>query len=277
MPRCDRSTDAAARERLERLASRALAAVAARAGAQRPQTADAGAALDEGSMRRLERAAASEDRRARLAALDEIQAAGIGAEALVDLYIPELARRLGEDWFADRRSFAEVTIGCARLQSMLHDAAVDWAEDGRRSPSAPAVLLVVLSDEYHTLGALVAATQFRRAGAETRLLLGATEGEILAEALYSDLDLVAFSVSPGVNLEVLQRIVAKLRGSRARPPLVAVGGSILFARPDVAELVGADIGCNDPREALALCELRKSQGGRTKAAGRKRALKATSS
>ena len=46
---------------------------------------------------------------------------GISDHAIIDHYIPETARRLGADWVADRLGFADVTIGSAKLQSMLRE------------------------------------------------------------------------------------------------------------------------------------------------------------
>lgn len=243
------------------LASQALAVLAARAPA-------CGEAPDRAELDLLERAAFEQDRTVRLSILDTLQAHGVSDEAIVDLYIPALARRLGEDWCDDRRSFAEVTIAVARLQSMLHDIAVDWAQERLGEPDAPEVLIVVLDQEYHTLGALVAATRFRRLGAATRIALGVTEGEILAEALYSRADLVAISASAGENLDSIGKLVEKLH-ARQRPPVVAVGGSVLESRDDVRDRTGADIVTSDPGKALEICELRRSRDGRTKADGRR--------
>ncbi len=257
-PARDRS--APHRSEFTSLASRALAVLAARC----PRS---GETAEPSLLALLETAAFEQDRAKRLKVLDELQGLGVSDESIVDLYIPALARRLGEDWCDDKRSFAEVSIAVARLQSMLHDIAVDWAQERPGAADAPEVLIVVRDQEYHTLGALIAATQFRRAGAETRIALGVTDGEILAEALYSKVDLVAISASSGENLDSVARLVEKLK-QREDAPVVAVGGSALMSCDDLAARVGADIATCDPQEALRLCELTRSKDDRTKAGGR---------
>ena len=72
--------------------------------------------------------------------------------------------RMGERWFANTLSFADVTIGAARLQETVR------ALDQRRSMDARAygdrILLVVPHTEHHTLGVFVASQQFRRRGVD---------------------------------------------------------------------------------------------------------------
>ena len=52
----------------------------------------------------------------------------ISAATVADLYIPALARRLGDGWLDDRVSFIEVTLASSRMQAMLR------APSGRRGP-----------------------------------------------------------------------------------------------------------------------------------------------
>ena len=48
---------------------------------------------------------------ARQAIEDLVSRGGASPEEIADIFIPEIARRMGEDWCSDRMSFAEVTIG----------------------------------------------------------------------------------------------------------------------------------------------------------------------
>ena len=116
--------------------------------------------------------------------VSEMRAAGISLEDIVDHYVPEVARRLGRLWCEDGLGFADVTIGSARLQGLLRDLSVQlhYPQD-RRNESGVAV--VVLAEEYHTLGAMVMTTQLRRLGISVRLMLGVSQQLALCELVQS--------------------------------------------------------------------------------------------
>jgi methanogenic corrinoid protein MtbC1 len=217
--------------------------------------------LQEKALERLEAAIFSDCRSARLQMIEAMQVAGIKDADIVDRYIPAMARRLGEQWCSDRRSFADVTIGTARLQSMVHDVAVDWLQDlGPRDNSALSVLLIVRKDIYHTLGAIVAATQFRRSGAFVRIALGKSDEDLISETRYGAYDMIAISASPSEELASLQCFIVKLREKGRKTPFVALGGTMLEATESISTLTGADYVGNDPVEALKQCEKRSSRG-----------------
>ncbi len=215
--------------------------------------------LVEAELENLESALFSDNSAVRRAAVDVMRSAGLCDSDIVDRYIPEVARRLGQDWCDDSRSFAEVAIGSSRLQAMVHDVAVDWRADiALPGPGAPAVLLVVRTDSYHTLGAIVAATRFRRLGAIVRVILEASDDDILAEARRGSYDLIAFSVSPSESLETLPPLFASLRGSGDTSPLIALGGAVIGLSENLHSLTGVDYVGSDPAEAMRLCVQRQS-------------------
>ena len=79
-------------------------------------------------------------------------AAGIRIEDIADLYVPAVARRMGEMWCDDLLGFAAVTIGVSRLQMMLRDLGPEWHTDRTATADGPALLLMVGAEIYHTLG-----------------------------------------------------------------------------------------------------------------------------
>ena len=94
----------------------------------------------------------------------ELRRARVSATAVADLYIPEVARRLGAAWEADCLSFAAVTMGVARLQAILREIGACWSADRGGVVDGPMVLLVLPQGEQHTLGAMVLAGRLRRMG-----------------------------------------------------------------------------------------------------------------
>ena len=111
----------------------------------------------------------------------------IPAATVADLYIPALARRLGDDWLDDRVSFMEVRLASSRMQAMLRAMGAAWTADLAGPGQVAALLLVVPAQEQHTLGAMVRLGQLRRIGVSVRLTIApdrAALRSILAEGRY---------------------------------------------------------------------------------------------
>jgi len=212
--------------------------------------------LDSNTLVALSLAALSSDRREMNAAMAKAIDAGIPPQDLADLYVPALARQMGDAWCKDEMSFAGVTIGVSRLQSLLRDLGPAWAGDTLAEPDAPTVLLALGKEIYHTLGAMVLAGQLRRKGLSVTLLLGATNDEIVTTLEQGDYDALFLSASIGESLDNLSRMVESVRTKIGEPPPIVIGGTILETETDVRAAIGADHASKDPDEAIALCGLK---------------------
>lgn len=168
---------------------------------------------------------------------------------LVDSYFPAAARLLGCDWAEDRSGWAEVTIGMARLQSLVHRISREW--EGGAAIEGAAVLVVLPEGEQHSFGVQVLAAQLRRQGVSVHLQIGARPAllrDLVAERQY---DCALVSVGGDNRLEFCRKVVKSLKdGSKGRL-WVAVGGAVLERVDDLHLLTGADIATNDPATALA--------------------------
>ncbi|MFO8128133.1 B12-binding domain-containing protein [Yoonia sp.] len=182
---------------------------------------------------------------------------GTRPEDLADFYIPAIARDLGDLWCEDQLGFANVTIGVSRLQAMMRELGPNWASDNASNPAAPSILLIVLQDVYHTLGAIVLTSQLRRKGYSVKLLLGSSAEVIAQRILRTTYNCVFISSSRGETLESLRRVIDAMKTSMNNPPPVVVGGSILEVETeeDITALTGADYATRIPSEALRLCGL----------------------
>lgn len=189
-------------------------------------------------------------------ALAELRAHGLSVASILDGYIPEAARTLGERWANDELGFADVTIGVARLQAILRELGRPWTIDGAADPKAPNIMLVVPHDEFHTLGGMTAASQFRRLGLSVCLCLGLPEDDILQKLGARRFDMIALSASSCTNLDSLRNLVDKLRSACTAPVPVVIGGTVLNRGTDVKTLTGVDFATSDPKEALRLCGLK---------------------
>jgi hypothetical protein len=187
----------------------------------------------------------------------------VTAAAMADLYIPELARRLGADWMDDRASFAEVSLATARVQAMLRAVGCAWSADAAVPGGTRAVALAVARGEQHTLGAMVLLGQLRRLGVTVRLLLGPVRGEVGRLVRQGGLSGVLISAAGTGNLAYARDIVKEIRKDGPPGLPVVLGGAVLLTDADttgVVATVGADVVTADLHTALAACGIHIGTG-----------------
>lgn len=214
-------------------------------------------APDEALLQQLEAAVLGSDPEARRAVVIAMKRLGIPWEQIADVYIPETSRRLGDQWCDDELSFAEVTMGSARLQAMLREFGPQRSDGTRGDPMAPNALLVVPRNEDHTLGAMVLAEQLRRGGVSVRLSLGQEAAAVAALVCGKRFDAIMISASSSVRLETVCNLVKKIRASARPVPPIALGGTILDTDRDAKAITGVDHATCDVQEAIRLCALTK--------------------
>ena len=237
---------------VENLASEALRVLARKRGA-------GPAAVVEKHVSDLRDAVLEADPAERERAVAMIQKRGVSNDELIDLYIPEVARRMGEEWVCDDSTFADVTIAVARLQGLLRKLSHDTPS--HRAFGDDGVAVAVIADDFHTLGAMILTAQLRRLGVSVRLMLDVSADDVPDLSDDEDrYDAIMISASHVETLDKIRKFVEKIRRSRAgRSVPIVVGGPILAARADVRSATGADFATSDVVEALRLCQLRVSQ------------------
>lgn len=213
------------------------------------------ATIDHGWVERLAEASTSSLPEAASNLIQEMKAKGLPDEEIADLYIPAVARQLGEDWCQDSVSFVDVSVGTARLQALLRQLGQTWSVDEADFDPGLAgwALVIIAQDVHHTLGAMVLCGQLRRLGLSVRLAIG-SDSDDLAEIVTShNFRAVMISASAGEDLAPLRRIVRELRKKARHSPSIIVGGTVLDQGKDIAGAIGADHQTSDVLEALALC------------------------
>jgi MerR family transcriptional regulator, light-induced transcriptional regulator len=186
----------------------------------------------------------------------DMRRARISPAMLADIYIPEAARRLGKAWEDDTLTFADVTIGTVRLQSILRDISADWASDARKTASlGGSVLLLLPEREHHTLGPLVVTSQLRRRGVSVCLQLATADGEWQAMLRKRHFDGVIISVGWEGKLAAAAQLVETIKNLTKGKMPVAVGGAVLTRSDAILTCDGADIVTNDLDRALEILGL----------------------
>lgn len=236
---------------LTALARTVVARLATRDGRSlRPPDADLVAALA--------RALSSADP-ARFEALrPELRRARVSEMELVDSYFPAVARLLGTDWREDRAAFTEVTMGLARMQSILRQVGRDWASNAAATADSATVLMVLPEGEQHSFGMMVLTGQLRRLGVSVRLEIGAGPMALRAEVQRSEFDCAMISVACEEKLELCRRLVKALKEGSEGRLWVAIGGAVLERPVDVRAATGADVVTNDPMIALQGARVRNA-------------------
>ncbi len=185
--------------------------------------------------------------------------AGVTQEDIADLYIPTVARMLGDAWCSDETSFAQVTIGVARLRGALRVLGPAWLSDEQAPADASTILLATAKGAQHTLGATILAGQLRRSGISVRLCIDAAPNQVHGLVSAVDFDAVWLSASIGENLETLRQIVESVRKGTGVPIPVVLGGTIVADERSLVKLTGANFVSVDLCEAIDFCGLKTNR------------------
>ena len=175
---------------------------------------------------------------------------GISRDLVVDCCIPDAARILGDGWMNNLRSFGQVNLGAVRLQALLKNISLTWAEI-HPTPSTSGLFLIVCRGEDHTLGSLILADQLRRRGFSISLLLEATENEVIQNVQNGEFDGIMISCS---GIRAFDGVVKLTRGlkklGKKMPPLVLGGAIIDVLEEKIHDMVDVDLLTKDVEEAI---------------------------
>lgn len=209
-----------------------------------------GRPLDEATVGMITHALLDPDRGRMDALRQDLRRARISDIDLVEGYFPEIARRLGCAWAEDDAPFTDVTIGVARMQSMLRELGRDWTSNTAAEQASATVLIVLPDGEQHSFGAMLLAGQLRRQGISVRLEVGTPAAGLRKLVHDRAFDCAMISVACEEKLDQCKDLVKALKqGSQGRL-WVAVGGPLLGRPIDVRGRTGADIATCDPLQAL---------------------------
>ncbi|MEO0387731.1 MAG: hypothetical protein AAF281_09395 [Pseudomonadota bacterium] len=173
---------------------------------------------------------------------------GVSVEALVTVHIPAVARHLGTRWEDDTLDFATMTKAFSSLLRIAQDLGWHTPVAAGVSGRRPRALLVRTADEQHFLGLLVAAYQLRAAGWLVRLNL-TPERDALETILDTEaFEMIGFSFGHARAADPIAAAIARAR-PLAGAARLALGGSEVGRRPDLAAGLGADL-VLDPAEDL---------------------------
>ncbi len=174
---------------------------------------------------------------------EAVEDTGSVETVLVELLAP-VARRMGEMWETDECDFVEVTVVCNRLQRAIRRLASQFRHSA--SGRGVSILVTALPHAQHTLGLLMVAETFTRAGYEVSL------GDPFVPGVDPDgFDVVALSVTRSEESAAAEMMVRRLR-ELAPDAMIIVGGAAFREDPALIRRVGADGWAEDAPAARGL-------------------------
>ena len=181
--------------------------------------------------------------------------AGLPRDVLFLELLAPTARRLGALWEADLCSFADVTVGLWRLHQMVHEFSPDFHADDLQPLQLRRAILAPVPGSQHTLGLLMVAEFFRRAGWQVWGDATVSARQILAAARGEHYHLVGLSLGSETHVDSLKALIDELRAVSRNPALtVIIGGPIVLADPTLVAQVGADATAMDAPQAVIQAE-----------------------
>lgn len=194
--------------------------------------------------------------------LAELRGHRLTPDAIIDTYVPSVARQLGDMWIASDLSFAEVTVGSMRLQSLLGACSAEMVPVLRSGQLALAALVVVPEGEQHFLGASTLSAQLRRCGVAVSISFGDTDAHVLARVEMDAPDMVLFSVARPEALEVVARTVTVIRRSVRPCPVLALGGAYKGDAATMKNVTDVDLVTSVTKTVVGTCMKRLQAAGR---------------
>lgn len=195
--------------------------------------------------------------------VSQMRRALISPAEIAEVYVPLVARRLGACWIEDSLDFSAVSIGSARLQSLLWRLeSLEAAQTPKFDQQRASMLVVVPEKGQHTLGATVLAGQLRRRGLAVKLELDVRPSALADSMRARAFAGVMISASSREPLENLAELVDTARQSQANTP-VLIGGNVIEQMTDVQKATQADFVTSDVETALRYCgfdEARRPDG-----------------
>jgi len=182
---------------------------------------------------------------------------GFEQDEIYQTIVPDAARHLGEMWLHDETTFVEVTTAATRLQCLLREKKTDDNRIGmdRSIPLGQSILLVIPQFEDHSLGAFVAADQFRRHGVWVHLGIGMESEEVVNLVANGRFAMVGFTLSNGNSIDKMTCMLSDIRAGVSHCPPLIIGGNVVEQCSTVADQTGATYAVKSVREAIERCSL----------------------
>lgn len=180
---------------------------------------------------------------------------GLSMETLYVELLEPTARHLGKMWDNDECDFIVVTIGVARLQSLLaiFNETYILPELGTQRH----ILLATTPGNQHSFGIAIIERLLLAAGWQVQTELAGSEADIIDSVEFNWFAVVGLTAGSDHQLPGLQSVITHIRTRSKNPGIgILVGGPMFIENPHLAKELGADATAeNAPTAVLAAQKL----------------------
>jgi MerR family transcriptional regulator, light-induced transcriptional regulator len=226
-------------------------------------------AIPESEVQSFTRIALSSDSASCHNFVESLRMRGVSLRSVyLDLLGPA-ARELGSMWTRDECDFTEVTTGLWRIQQLMYDLSPDFQNSGEHPQRGQQhqIMLMPVPGSQHTLGILMVAEFFRKAGWRVWGEPTAQASDMIAAVTQNWFDVVGLSIGSEPQLEGIDALIIELRRASQNPSLIIMaGGPVFVHHPEYVKSIGADICAMNAEEAVR--EAEKQVGARAFSASR---------
>jgi MerR family transcriptional regulator, light-induced transcriptional regulator len=185
--------------------------------------------------------------------IDRLIDSGIGLDRILLGLMAPAARRLGELWLADVRSFAEVTIGLGQLHQLLRIYGPAFESECTDEPMGCRMVLSPVRGEQHTFGLSLVDLYMRQAGCDVELFPRFELPAMTRRVNTEWVDVIGLSAGCDVLIDELSSDIKSLRRASFNHSVeVIVGGPAFVGHPERVASVGADGFAEDAPNAVRL-------------------------
>lgn len=204
-----------------------------------------GGKLQQPLLDRLVAAVTTTDENALADVMEVFRRARIAPDVVSEEYIPAAACSLGAAWDEDRLGFGAVTIGTARLQSLLHLLQQDRRADMADPDGWASVLVLIPPGEQHTLGAMICAAKLRRKGVSVCLQVAPRLSDLSVLIAQRHFHAALVTIGGKDRVETCANLVKTLKQMTKGALPVAIGGPVAESHRVELMGIGADLVTSD--------------------------------
>lgn len=190
-----------------------------------------------------------------LASVEKCLSKGYSVEAIYVNLLAPAARFLGTEWENDNCDFVEVTMGLWRIQEILRELAELSPPKIGSSHGKRSALFSTMVGDQHSLGTLMVAECFQRAGWYTDILLDPSKSDLTHKVAGTYFELLGLTLTAECSANDVNQLIKGLRSVSKNPDIVImIGGHQVNANPDMTEQAGADATASDAENAIETAE-----------------------
>lgn len=168
----------------------------------------------------------------------------------IDLLAP-VARLLGERWETDETDFIDVTMGLWRIQEVLRELTLRVPPPHLPGQGQRSALFSTMPGEQHSLGTLMVAECFQRAGWEAEVLMEPSQAELTAKFVNKRYDMVGLTISKDCTTDALTGLIRTIRSVSSNPGIrIMIGGRFVNMQTELVDQCGADGSAADAISAV---------------------------